>query len=68
MNLYSVYWHEGDRAMWATSTNKRRAIAFAKPRDGAVYVFKGPIDRWRGSWDAPTLRAVSDLVWRGPVE
>lgn len=58
MNLYGVFFG----TKWAMTTNKRRAIVLARENQGLVTVHYGPKARWAGPWDAPTLRAVSDVV------
>lgn len=56
MDLYSLYWG----TKWAMLTNKRQALIAGRKLSALVCVYAGPRDRWRGSWDAPTLRALSE--------
>lgn len=75
MNLYGVFYKAStlkpmetshgivettDR--WGMTTSKRNALLHAKRMGGIVTMLKGPKANWKGAWDAPTLRAVSDII------
>lgn len=62
MHLYGVFWEEQGRGKWGLTTNRRSALAAGRRHQALVTRYKGPKYRWRGSWDAPTLRVLSEPI------
>lgn len=63
MNLYAVFYDLPQRPrQWVLTTNKREAAGAARRKNGLALMMRGPKDRWRGSWDGPTFRALADEV------
>ena len=55
-SLYGVF--VGSK--WTMTTNKKKALTFAKHHAGYVRVMPYPKDTY--SWDAPTFHACSELL------
>lgn len=62
MDLYGVFWEEQGQGKWGMVTNRRVALAAGRRHKALVTRYEGPKYRWRGSWDAPTLRVLSKPI------